>query len=232
MALLDDIDLIIFDKDGTLLDFDAMWGGWLDQLARRLEQLAGAPLAQPLFDALGYDALTQRAIPHGHLVVAPVSELYDLILAVLRQHGHTESLLRAAWFIPDPVKLAKPVTDLSALLTALRARGLRLAVATADDRAPTQATLVAFGIANLIETMVCADDGIPLKPAPDMILTICQRLGVTPAHTLMVGDTVADLHMGRAAQVGRVVAVLTGANTAADLIPHSDVVLPSVAHLL
>lgn len=232
MTLLADIQLIIFDKDGTLIDFDAMWGGWLEDLAQRLERLAGVPLAQPLFNALGYDAVTQRAIPHSHLVIAPVSELYDLTLAFLREHGQTESLLRAAWFTPDPVALAKPVTDLRALFTALRARGQRLALATADDRAPTQVTLESFGIADWIETMVCADDGIPLKPAPDMILTICQRLNVLPVHTLMVGDTVADLHMGRAAGVGRVVAVLTGANTLEDLQPHADVVLPSVANLV
>jgi phosphoglycolate phosphatase-like HAD superfamily hydrolase len=197
-----------------------------------LEQLADAPLAQPLFAELGYSAATQRAIPHSHLVIAPMSELYDLTLAFLHQHGYDETLLRAAWLIPDPVALAKPVTDLPALFTTLRARGLRLAVATADDRAPTQTTLEAFGIARLIETLVCADDGIPLKPAPDMILTICQRLQVPPARTLMVGDTVADLRMGRAAGAGRVVGVLTGANTAADLAPHADVVLPSVAQLL
>ena len=232
MTLLADIQLIIFDKDGTLIDFDAMWGGWLENLAQQLEAQAGAPLAQPLFDALGYDAATQRAIPHSHLVIDPVSELYELILAVLRQHGQTEDLLRAAWFTPDPVALAKPVTDLRALFTTLRARSLRLAVATADDRAPTQTTLAAFGIADLIETMVCADDGILLKPAPDMILAICQRLRIAPAHTLMVGDTVADLHMGRAAGAGRVVGVLTGANTLEDLAPLADAVLPSVAQLL
>lgn len=232
MSLLDDIQLIIFDKDGTLIDFDAMWGGWIEQLAQRLEQLADAPLAQPLFDALGYSAATRRAIPHRPLVIAPVSELYDLTLAFVHQHGYAEALLRAAWLIPDPVALAKPVTDLPALFAALRARGLRLAVATADDRAPTQTTLTALGIADLIETLVCADDGIPLKPAPDMILTICQRLHIAPARTLMVGDTVADLHMGRAAGAGRVVGVLTGANTLADLAPHADAVLPSVAQLL
>ena len=29
--------LVIFDKDGTLIHFDAMWGGWVTELARRLE---------------------------------------------------------------------------------------------------------------------------------------------------------------------------------------------------
>ena len=34
------IDLVIFDKDGTLLDFHAMWGGWTRELGDRLEAAA------------------------------------------------------------------------------------------------------------------------------------------------------------------------------------------------
>ena len=30
------IDLVVFDKDGTLIDFDVMWGGWAESLADRL----------------------------------------------------------------------------------------------------------------------------------------------------------------------------------------------------
>src|SRR5579859_8241246 len=47
--------LIIFDKDGTLIDFDAMWGGWVEALAARLETITGARLAQALFQSMGYD---------------------------------------------------------------------------------------------------------------------------------------------------------------------------------
>lgn len=234
--MLTDCQLIIFDKDGTLIQFDAMWGGWVMELARRLEAATYLPLAARLFAAMGYDAPTGRVLAHGKLAATPMAQLRALTVEVLREAGlapaTAESVVDAAWHIPDPVILAKPFTDLRALFTTLRERGIQVAIATTDDRAPTEATLIGLGLTNLVATMVCADDGIPPKPAPDMVLTICQRLNVDCAHTLVVGDSVADMRMARAAGAGRVVGVLTGVSTTDDLTPHADIILSSIAQLL
>lgn len=236
MAVLDNIHLVIFDKDGTLIQFDAMWGGWVMELARRLEAATYLPLAAPLFEAMGYDATTGRVLAHGKLAATPMAQLRTLTVDVLRAAGlalaTAESVVEAAWHIPDPVILAKPFTDLRVLFTTLRERGIEIAVATTDDRAPTEATLVALGLIELVAAMVCADDGIPSKPAPDMVLAICQRLNISPSHSLVIGDSVADMRMGRTAGVGQVVGVLTGVGTADDLVPYADVILPSITHLL
>ena len=56
--------LIIFDKDGTLIDFHAMWGAWATELARRLETAAGQPLANALFTAIDFDPATGQIAPH------------------------------------------------------------------------------------------------------------------------------------------------------------------------
>lgn len=235
MPVLDNIRLIIFDKDGTLIHFDAMWGGWVVELARRLESATQLPLAAPLFEAMGYDLATGRVLAHGKLAATPNAQLRTLTVDVVRQAGlalaSAESVVEAAWHSPDPVILAKPFTDLRALFVTLRERGLEIAIATTDDRAPTEATLAGLNLTGLVATMVCADDGILAKPAPDMVLTICQRLNIAPAQALVVGDSIADMRMGRAAGAGQVVGVLTGVSRADDLAPHADIILPSITHL-
>src|SRR6185436_10761232 len=100
-----------------------------------------------------------------------------------------------------------------------------------DDRAPTQAMIEAFDIEEYITTMVCADDGIPVKPAPDMMLTICARMKVDPSKVMVVGDTTADLKMARASGAGLVVGVLSGVSSAKDLIPFADVLIDSIDEL-
>ena len=52
-------------------------------------------------------------------------------------------------------------------------------MATTDDRDPTERTLAALGIADRIDATVCADDGIAVKPAPDMVLHLCAALAST-----------------------------------------------------
>jgi phosphoglycolate phosphatase len=73
---------------------------------------------------------------------------------------------------------------------------------------------------------------VPVKPAPDMVVTLCRVLGIAPARAAVVGDAVDDLEMGRAAAAGLVVGVLSGVSPAALLAPHADVVIPSVAELI
>jgi phosphoglycolate phosphatase len=107
----------------------------------------------------------------------------------------------------------------------------RFAVATSDDRGPTERTLAALGIAGEFAATACADDGHPNKPAPDPVLRICARLGVAPGRSAVVGDSPADLRMGRAAGAGRVIGVLSGVGERATLEPLADAILGSIAEL-
>jgi phosphoglycolate phosphatase-like HAD superfamily hydrolase len=232
---LDGIDLVIFDKDGTLIEFHAMWSGWAVALADDLERATGTAIRDPLFEMLGYDAATARAITGGRLAATPMARIREATGAVLREAGvqgeAAESALDASWRPPDAVGLARPVTDLTTLFAALRADDRRIAVATTDDREPTLRTLEALGLAGWVDAVVCADDGLPVKPAGDMVAHLCAELGMRPDRTVVVGDSGADLQMGRAAGVARCYGVLTGVGTRADLAPFADEVIDSVADL-
>lgn len=211
-----------------------MWSGWAEALADRLEGIAERPLRAPLFAMLGYDPAARRAHAGGGLIATPMSRLRDMTLGVLVAEGMNPGVattaLDTAWHSPDPVSLAHPLTDLVDLFTAIRASGRRSAVITSDDRAPTDRTLAALGVADLIEATACADDGIATKPAPDAVLHVCATLGVEPARTAVIGDSPADLAMGRAAGAGLVIGVRTGVGSAADL-AAADLTLDSVADL-
>jgi phosphoglycolate phosphatase len=138
-----------------------------------------------------------------------------------------EAVVARTWFIPDPVAAARPCADLPALFTRLRADGLRLAVATSDDRVPTLATLAGLGLAGLVDVVVCADDGLPIKPAPDMVLAACSALGTQPERAVVVGDALADMQMAKAAGA-LAVGVLTGVSGAEHLRPAADLILPGI----
>jgi phosphoglycolate phosphatase len=239
--------LCIFDKDGTLIDFNAMWATWLIDLARQLQtacrelnrnphDIRAHEIPERLFRAMDVDATSGRVIPGGHFAVEPMARLREITVETLRTAGlgagAAEQIVDQTWYLPDPVALARPLADLPAIFGTLQARGIRIAVATSDDHAPTQATLASLGVAGLVDAIVGADDGLPNKPAPDMVLRLCRDLGVPPAQTAVVGDAVADMQMARAATVGLAIGVLSGLSSAALLAPYADVALPSIADLI
>jgi HAD superfamily hydrolase (TIGR01509 family) len=236
-----DVGLVIFDKDGTLIDFDYAWGrqtvAGVERLVTALE--AGDTLRRDLYRSLGYDPQAGCTDGAGPLATAPMEKLYTIAAAVLYQHGfgwdeaeaHVENLLKAEMAAIPLSELVRPAADVKTLLSELRAADVRVAVVTTDDRSPTQQTLALLGIENQVDFLACGDDQIRLKPAPDAVLTACAHLGVEPAHTLVVGDTVTDMLMAERARSGCRAAVLTGAGDRDSLAAHADVVLNSIAEI-
>ncbi len=233
---LSGIQLVIFDKDGTLIDFDAMWGTWVTDLAQRLESVTQLPITNRLFHMMGFDPASGRVLANGRLAVAPMAILRALTVDVLHEAGLSRDAAEIAtantWHVPDPVALARPLANLQSLFRALHERNVKIAVATTDDRVSTEATFAGLGIASFVDALICADGGVPVKPAPDMVLAVCRTLNVPPAQTAVVGDAVADLQMGRAAGVGLAVGVLSGVSSPQTLEPFADILLPTVASLV
>jgi phosphoglycolate phosphatase len=231
---LDGVDLVVFDKDGTLIEFHRMWGGWVDELARRLELATGLGLRDGLYQLLGLDRESGLVLAHGLMAATPMRRLREVVEGYVAAAGAgpaAAAAVASAWHAPDPVALAQPVTDLRALFGRLRTRVPSFAVATSDDRGPTERTLEALGVAGEFAAVSCADDGRPTKPAPDPVLYLCSTLGIPPERTAVVGDAPADLRMARAAGARRAIGVLTGVGDRASLEPLADAVLDSILGL-
>jgi phosphoglycolate phosphatase len=217
---------IVFDKDGTLFDFRASWGRWasgfIAQLAR--DQTHAATLAQ----AIGYLPQSNSFRPDSPVIAATAADIAAALLPHLDGYTHaslTDAIDDAAAGVP--MSEAVPLVP---LLSALRARGLKLGVATNDSEAPARAHLDRHGLTGLLDFMAGYDSGHGAKPGPGMCLAFAAATGLDPAHVLMVGDSRHDLEAGRAAGM-RPIAVLTGIARAADLAPHAEVVLADIGAL-
>ncbi|NJS39222.1 MAG: HAD family hydrolase [Rhodobacteraceae bacterium] len=220
------IDGLIFDKDGTLFDFRISWGQWA---AGFLAAVATGPdHAAALGHAIGFDAASLSFTPDSPVIAATATD----IAAALAPHLPGETVARLTELI-DETAGAAPMSEavpLRPLLAALRARGLKLGVATNDSEAPARQHLAAHGITDCFDFIVGYDSGHGAKPGPGMCLAFAAALGLDPARVAMVGDSRHDLEAGRAAGM-RTVAVLTGIAKQGDLAPHADVVLPDIGSL-
>ncbi len=218
---------IIFDKDGTLFDFNATWGTWA---LRMLTAEVGHDPVQfaALADVLGFDVPTEQFLP-GSIVIA---ETVDIVAARMLDvlHDTTMDALRARMNAAAIGVAQVEATPLLPFFDGLRGSGLRLGIATNDAEAPAVAHLEQAGILDHFDFIAGYDSGHGAKPGAGQILAFLTQTGLAADEAVMVGDSVHDLTAGRAAGV-RTIGVLTGPAAAPELAPHADVVLPSIADI-
>lgn len=233
---------MIFDKDGTLVDFPSLWVPIVRARARFIveEARANGALEPALLRAFGYDPDTGRIDPRGPLAMAPRTETAVIGATLLYGTGvpweeamaAVRRAYRRADEAVDPVRAARPVPGVEPALRRLSAAGAQLAVATTDTTAQATRGLTALGLADLFDAILGADAVSRSKPHPEMVHRLCERVGVAPREAVVVGDAVADLVMGREAGAALVVGILTGLGTEADLAAHADVVVGSLDQLV
>ncbi len=221
------IEGILFDKDGTLFDFQASWGAWTFGFIQRL---AGQEPArqQHLAAALGFDLKAQAFHPESAIIASSADYMITCIAEALPDLPR--ETIQAEVIYGTAAAPQVPVASLPELLSWLRGQGLPLGVATNDAELPARRHLEAAGVDHLFDFVAGYDSGFGAKPAPGMLLGFCEATGIEPARVAMVGDSTHDLHAAHAAGMVRV-GVLTGVADRADLTPHADTVLASIADL-
>lgn len=220
------LDAVIFDKDGTLFDFRASWGAFTENLLA--EVALDADMARHLGQVLGYDPATRQFTRASPVISMTTPE----IAAILHPHlrGITLAQLNDRMSTLSAQAPMVPAVPLRAVLGALKARGLRLGLATNDTEMPARVHLEGAGVLDLFDYVVGCDSGYGGKPAPGQLIEFLRRFDLDPARVAMVGDSLHDLDAGRAAGM-HALAVLTGIATAPELAPHADVVLTDIAQI-
>ena len=222
---------ILFDKDGTVIDY---WRTWvpINREAALYAARGNQTLSEELLRLGGHDPAHDRVTPGSPLAagdfldiaeafarhpdVAPANELVAGIERIFCSGGAKHSAL---------------IEGARATLVELKGRGFHLGLATNDSAGGLEASLAEHDVLNLFAFTVGCDSGLGSKPDPRMVFGFCQAVGLQPQEVTVVGDAVHDLAMGRAAHVGLNVGVLSGTSAREDLEDLADLILPSINDL-
>ncbi len=222
---------ILFDKDGTLLDFEATWA----PLYRRLAlELAGddAEKARSLLLAGGMDPVSGRVIAGSILGAGTTHDIVELWFPDLAEPEYGEMVRRIdAEFHAHGTGNSVPVPKLVATIQRLVEDGYVLGVATNDSTHAARHAVAGVGADSHLVHIYGYDSVPNPKPAPDIVHAFAAATGLKPSEIVVVGDNRHDLEMARAAGAGAAIGVLTGNSGLADLSPLADAVLQSIADL-
>jgi phosphoglycolate phosphatase len=222
---------ILFDKDGTLLDFERTWTPLLKRMA--VEAAKGdVDVAARHLIAGGFDVANNR-FSAGSVVAAGTADLVVRLwypkLRGAALEAKVEKFDRV--FAAHGENHSVPIDGVIAALDLLAARGFVMGVATNDSAKAAVASLKATGMARNLPHVFGYDSVVRPKPAADMVFAFCEAARVTPAETIVVGDNTHDLEMARSAGAALAVGVTSGNSSQEDLAPLADVILRSIRDL-
>jgi HAD superfamily hydrolase (TIGR01509 family) len=177
------LSAIIFDVDGTLIDSN---GAHLQAWDQTLKQHHYEVSADRIAVEIGKGG--------DKLVPSILGEEVD------RRDGDSLRTAQTTAFtkIAESTKL-NAFADVEPLLTAIRKRGLKLALATSSKKKELQTTQQSAGVAwkNHFDAIATGDDASESKPAPAILEVAIKKLKLSPAQCLLVGDTPYDADTAR-----------------------------------
>ena len=204
---------VVFDLDGVLIDSEPVWeqvrreyvaehgGRWRPDSQQRLMGMSTPEWSSYLATELGVDAPPSRI---AHEVVEEVGRRYETDLPLMPGAVEAVQRLASRWPLGLASSAARPLID---------------------------RVLAATGMTSLFKVTVSTEEVRRGKPAPDVYLTVAERLAVAPAQTVAVEDSSNGLRSASAAGMVVVAVPHPRYPPAPDALARADLVLRSLDDL-
>lgn len=224
------VKAIIFDKDGTLMQFDPFW---LPVSLAATEEIAQSLGIEQHVDRVRFALGLYKASvdAKGILCAGTYQQIADVFNAVPQQREKNCSVTstQVAQIFEKHVRegrILPACENLPSVLDSLIARGIKLFVVTTDNPAITEICLSKLGVTDKFERIYCDDGKHATKPNPQIIEEILADYGFERESLCMVGDTLNDVKF---AKNGRITSICVGRG---DACKQADYSLGDVSRLV
>ncbi len=181
---------IVFDKDGTLLDYENFWVPVAEGAVKLLLEKKGCvERVSDVLSAIGaYDGI-KGVLCHG-----TYGNIADVINDCLGKSAFSgEEVAEAFAASVHLAKVMPACPDIRAVFEKLNDMAFTVALVTSDNSKLTEYCLSELGISDMFD-VIYTDDGIhPSKPDPYYMQEFCKKYGFLPNEVIMVGDTMTDM---------------------------------------
>lgn len=219
-AVIKDIELVIFDRDGTLIDLYSYWS-WMigkraELICERLNLEEGH--RKKLMFVMGIDETDKKIRPGGPVGLKKreivMQEAIDYLSLI--KLNDTNHVCMEVFQEVDKISfgnlenIIKPIDGLQAIFNKLTRNSCKIAIATTDKTERARISMDFLGLTRQIDCIMGEDGVRHPKPAPDMANKILSYLNINKNNAVMVGDAITDAQMGISAGLRASIAVLTG----------------------
>ena len=239
--IINNIETILFDKDGTFIDLHYFWGKMTELRAENV--INHFDMNKDMFSKLclflGYDVVTEKMLSDGITALYSRPKIIDIFCQNLQDcgiktnHKEIEEIFDNVnkIFYADMQKYTKPIDKAIDFIKKVHSLGIKCGIVTSDSKESTMMTLEHFDWLDLFDVVIGREStpehkesGVPAKMALEM-------LKANPKTTIMVGDAPMDYLAGKNAGIEKTILVATGQIEAKDLLETSPYVVKDLAEI-
>lgn len=245
LKLIDDPELIIFDKDGTLIDIHHYWGNIIRIRAKRIVErhfsrnCNKGEIENYLIDAMGIDLNLGGLKPFGPVGVKSRPFVVNVIIQTAKYFGVelTSTEVEDIFFEVDDETLENLSTYLRILpgvkdlLKDARKNKICTALVTNDLTSRAIAAMESLEIDNYFDIILGGEKVTNSKPSSDLAIAVISYFSTNPSKSIVLGDHPVDIKMGQGAGCKINIGVLNGISNEDTFRDVECMLIPDLTHL-
>lgn len=238
---IENIDLVIFDKDGTIIELYHYWSRMVYFRASFICERLGLDKShiRGLSYAMGVDTDKGKLKPEGPVGLKKREIVMSEAMAYLKNLGFedTETLCTDVFKEVDVYSqnnlkdFIKPIDGAIELIKTLNSKGCKIAIATTDISERARLAMDYLCLEKYVHLIVGAEMVKRPKPDPDQIFFALDFFNCKKDNAIMVGDALSDVEMGLNAGIKGSIGLLTGFGTYEEFIKITPYVVTDISYI-
>lgn len=225
-ATIDNVKMVIFDKDGTLIDVHHYWCSMIEYRANffidslKDENINSTALYEDLVDSMGIDQKSKKMKPEGPVGIKPRAFIIDVALYTILKYtkNYTKEAVVDIFKQVDEYskskfkEILKPLDGVAQLLEDLKQNNILSSIATTDITSRAVLAMKDLRLEDYFIDIIGADMVDNAKPHSDLVDFIVNKNNIEHNEIVVIGDSMADLNMAKNAK-SKFIGVKTGLYT-------------------
>jgi len=239
---INNIETILFDKDGTFVDLHYFWGRMTEMRAMEVIKhfyLNDVFFAEICLD-LGFDIKTKKMLADGITALYSRSKIIEIFVKDLKKY-HVNTTFQEIEFLFDLVSTkfykefyiyTKPIDDAISFIKKVRSNGIKTGIVTSDSVESTKLTLDYYNWNDLFDVVIGRESSSYTKESGEPTKIALKELNANSKTTVMIGDAPMDYLSAKNAGIESTILVSTGQINEKELKKISKFTVDSLAKII
>lgn len=229
------VEWVIFDKDGTIIEMESLWIAWAKKVYLNLTENSDLEIhfsLQTFLKNIGVNDNGTSIDPTSPLAIGSIQEAETIVAYLLYQQGVPWSkgvtVARTASNLATSQQensRVQALPGIRALLMTLKNQGIKLGVITADQTARAISHLQQLELLTLFDFVLGSDQAVYSKPFPDLAYVAKEQFQVPLERTVMIGDSNADMLFAKNAGMCFSIGIIPKATYPKDYLPDATQII-------